>query len=271
MSNVGSALDTFPKLARANAERMARHVAIREKDLGIWQSHTWREYFERSRRIALGLASLGFARGDKTAIVGDNRPELYWAALATQALGGVPVPLYQDSIEKELAYIVDHAEARFAVAEDQEQVDKLLHVRAQCPRLEYIVYDDARGHARLLRARACSAWPSSRSAGEKFALGHPDVLRRRGRARARRRRRRDHLLHVGDHRRAQGRDAVPPKPDRRRRATPPRARGSARRRGDPVLPADGVGRRPHLLVRAVHRHRLHDRTARRARPPCCTT
>ena len=118
MSNEASSLDTFPKLARSNAERLGARVAIREKDLGIWQAYTWSQYFERSRRIALGLASLGFARGDKAAIVGDNRPELYWAALATQALGGVPVPLYQDSIEKELSYIVDHAEARFAVAED---------------------------------------------------------------------------------------------------------------------------------------------------------
>jgi long-chain acyl-CoA synthetase len=164
--------DTFPKLCRANAMRMADKVAIREKDLGIWQSHTWREYFERSRRIALGLASLGFARGDRTAIVGDNRPELYWATLATQALGGVPVPLYQDSIEKELAYIVDHAEARFAVAEDQEQVDKLLRVRAQCPRLEYIVYEDPRG-MRSYSEPSLLSLAELEERGDKFALGHP--------------------------------------------------------------------------------------------------
>jgi long-chain acyl-CoA synthetase len=137
--------DTFPKLARANAGRTPDKVAIREKDLGIWQSHTWRDYDAEARSIALGLASLGFARGDKTAIVGDNRPQLYWTVLATQCLGGVPVPLYQDSIEREMAYILDHSEARFAVVEDQEQVDKLLRVREQCPRLEYIVYDDPRG------------------------------------------------------------------------------------------------------------------------------
>ena len=130
-----SSADTFPKLVRLNAERFPQRIAIREKDYGIWQSYTWRDYFEQARLIALGLASLGFARGDKVAIVGDNRPQLYWAVLATQALGGVPVPIYQDSIEKELAYIADHAEVRFAVVEDQEQVDKLLHVKAQCPRL----------------------------------------------------------------------------------------------------------------------------------------
>ncbi len=137
--------DTFPKLARVNAERIPRKVAIREKDYGIWQSYTWAEYLEQARLIALGLASLGFDRGDKTAIVGDNRPQLYWSVLATQALGGVPVPLYQDSIEKEMQYVIDHAEAKFAIVEDQEQVDKLLNLKAQCSRLEYIIYDDPRG------------------------------------------------------------------------------------------------------------------------------
>jgi long-chain acyl-CoA synthetase len=137
--------DTFPKLVRLNAERLRRKVAIREKDYGIWQSSTWWDYYEQSRLIALGLASLGFARGDKAAIIGDNRPQLYWSVTAVQALGGIPVPIYQDSVEKEMQYILDHAEIRFAVVEDQEQVDKLLHVRAQCPRLEYVVYEDPRG------------------------------------------------------------------------------------------------------------------------------
>ena len=82
---------------------------------------------------------------ERTAIVGDNRPELYWAVCATQCLGGVPVPLYQDAIEKELGYILDHAEARVAVVEDQEQVDKLLELRAECPQLARLWYDDPRG------------------------------------------------------------------------------------------------------------------------------
>jgi long-chain acyl-CoA synthetase len=172
MSSVASSLDTFPKLVRHNAERLGSRVAVREKDLGIWQAYTWRDYHQRGRRIALGLASLGFARGDKTAVVGDNRPELYWAALATQALGGIPVPLYPDSIEKELTYIVDHAEARFAVAEDQEQVDKLLRVREQCPRLEVIVYDDPRG-LRAYSEPGLLSLAELEERGEKFALGHP--------------------------------------------------------------------------------------------------
>jgi long-chain acyl-CoA synthetase len=175
MSNAASSLDTFPKLARSNAERLGSRVAIREKDLGIWQSYTWRDYAERSRRIALGLASLGFARGDKTAIVGDNRPELYWAVLATQMLGGVPVPLYQDSIEKELTYIVDHAEARFAIAEDQEQVDKLLQVRTQCQRLEFIVYEETRG-MRAYSEPGLLSLAELEERGETFALAHPTHL-----------------------------------------------------------------------------------------------
>ena len=164
--------DTFPKLARVNAERIPRKVAIREKDYGIWQSYTWAEYLEQARLIALGLASLGFDRGDKTAIVGDNRPQLYWSVLATQALGGVPVPLYQDSIEKEMQYVIDHAEAKFAIVEDQEQVDKLLNLKAQCPRLEYIIYDDPRG-LRTYTEPFLISLQRLEELGKKFALDNP--------------------------------------------------------------------------------------------------
>ena len=169
---LGSDRDTFPKLVRDNAERFGSRVAIREKDYGIWQSYTWRDYFDQARLIALGLASLGFARGDKTAIVGDNRPQLYWSVMATQALGGVPVPIYQDSVEKEMQYILDHSEARFAVVEDQEQVDKLLHVKAQCPRLESIVYDDSRGMRGYSEPSLLSLTELAER-GRKFEVGHP--------------------------------------------------------------------------------------------------
>jgi len=169
------ARDTFPKLVRYDAERFPRKVAIREKDFGIWQSSTWADYLEQSRLIALGLASLGFARGDRTAIVGDNRPQLYWAMLATQAVGGIPVPLYQDSIEKEMQYVVDHAEARFAVVEDQEQVDKLLHVREQCRHLEYIIYDDPRG-MRNYSEPCLLSLAELQERGRKFAQDHPSYI-----------------------------------------------------------------------------------------------
>jgi long-chain acyl-CoA synthetase len=164
--------DTFPKLALQNAARWPDKVAIREKDLGIWLSYTWRNYCEQARLIALGLAALGFTRGNKTAVVGDNRPQLYWTMMATQALGGVPVPLYQDSIEKEMQFIVDHAEARFAVVEDQEQVDKLLHVKEQCPHLEYIIYDDPRGLRHYTQPFLVS-FERLQELGRKFAVENP--------------------------------------------------------------------------------------------------
>ena len=164
--------DTFPKLVRENARRIGGKVAIREKDFGIWQSYAWARYFDEARLIAHGLAALGFARGDRVAIVGDNRPELYWAIMAAQALGGVPVPIYQDSGEKETEYIVDHAEARFAVVEDQEQVDKLLSIRARCPRLAHIVYDDARG-MRAYSEPGLVSLAELRELGRKFEVGHP--------------------------------------------------------------------------------------------------
>jgi long-chain acyl-CoA synthetase len=166
-------LDTFPKLVRLNARRRPDKIAIREKDLGIWQVYTWSAYFDQARLIAQGLASLGFARGDRVAIIGDNRPQLYWAVMATQALGGVPVPIYQDSVEKEVEFVVDHAEARFAVVEDQEQVDKLLNVKARCPRLQHVVYDDPRGMRRYGDPCLMSL-AELQERGKKFEAGHPN-------------------------------------------------------------------------------------------------
>ncbi|MFQ5953628.1 MAG: AMP-binding protein [Kiloniellales bacterium] len=139
------ALDTFPKLLIDNATRRGERMAIREKDYGIWQSWTWRQVLDEVRALACGMASHGFERGDKIAIIGDNRPRLYWTMAAAQALGGIPVPVYQDSVADEMAYVVDHAEVRFAMAENQEQVDKLLEIKDRCPRVEHIFYDDRRG------------------------------------------------------------------------------------------------------------------------------
>jgi long-chain acyl-CoA synthetase len=164
--------DTFPKLIQSNAARFPDKVAVREKDYGIWQRYTWREYHEQGKLIALGLASLGFRRGDKIAIVGDNRPELYWSVFAAQALGGVPVPLYQDSIEKEMEFVIDHAEATFALVEDQEQVDKMLQVRERCPRLAHVIYDDPRG-LRAYSEPCLMSLAELEEAGRKFEIGHP--------------------------------------------------------------------------------------------------
>ena len=145
MSVTPKVLDTFPKLLHEQACRLHDQPAIREKDFGIWQTWSWYQVEQEVRLLAGGLASLGLKRGDRVATVGDNRPRLYWATCATQCLGGIPIPMYQDSVADELQYVLEHAEVRFAVAEDQEQVDKLLEVKARCPMLEGIIYDDPRG------------------------------------------------------------------------------------------------------------------------------
>jgi long-chain acyl-CoA synthetase len=136
---------TLPRYLLRNAQQHADRPAIREKDRGIWQTYTWRAYHDHVRDIALGLAALGFARGDKLSVIGDNRPRLYWAQVAAMCLGGVSVPVYQDAIAKELAYVLDHAEVAVIVAEDQEQVDKILALKDQLPALRLLVFEDARG------------------------------------------------------------------------------------------------------------------------------
>ena len=137
--------DTLPGLLAARAGRRPGQVALREKEFGIWQETTWAEYLARVRSFALGLADLGVARGDRIAIIGDNRPEWVIAELAAQSLGALPLGLYQDSIAPELARMLAAAEARVVVAEDQEQVDKVLEVRGRTSSLEHVVYYDPRG------------------------------------------------------------------------------------------------------------------------------
>jgi len=137
--------DTLPKLLQRNAEESPGAAGIREKTRGVWQTCDWATYRDRVRDFALGLASMGFARGDKLSVVGDNRPQLYMAQLASQALGGISVPVYQDSIASELVYVLNHAETAVIVAEDQEQVDKALSLKDKLPKLRWIVFDDPRG------------------------------------------------------------------------------------------------------------------------------
>ena len=140
-----SSLSTFPRLLKHHAQVRPNHPATREKDLGIWQTWTWSQVAEEVRAMACGLAELGFKRGDNLAIIGDNRPRLYWAMYAAQCLGGVPVPLYQDAVAAEMVFVLQDAGIKFAIVEDQEQVDKLLENMSQCPDLQHILYDDPRG------------------------------------------------------------------------------------------------------------------------------
>ncbi len=137
--------ETFPRLLFHHAQVRGPHPAMREKHLGIWQTWTWAEVAENVRALACGLAELGFKRGDNLAIIGDNRPRLYMTMAAVQSLGGVPVPLYQDAVANEMLFVLQDAGIRFAIVEDQEQVDKLLEVREQLPQLDHIIYDDPRG------------------------------------------------------------------------------------------------------------------------------
>lgn len=137
--------DTFPKLLFSHAEQRGNRPAMREKDLGIWQTWSWLEVSAEVRALALGLACQGFKRGDRLAVIGDNRPRLYMAIMAAQCMGGIPVPLYQDAAADEMAFVLADAEVSFAVVEDQEQVDKLLEIRDRLTTLRGIVYDDARG------------------------------------------------------------------------------------------------------------------------------
>ena len=141
----GDAVDTFPRLLLHHAAVRGDRPAVREKALGIWQTWTWAEEAAQVRAMACGLAAQGFKRGMNLAIIGDNRPRLYWAFAAAQALGGVPVPLYQDAVAQEMVFVLENAEIEYAIVEDQEQVDKLLETMERTPRLGHVYYDDPRG------------------------------------------------------------------------------------------------------------------------------
>ncbi len=145
MATGSGALDTFPKYLLQNAKKFGTRPAMRHKDYGIWQTWTWLQMLDEVRSFSLGLKDLGVKRGDKVAVVGSNRPRLYWTFPAVQALGGVPIPVYADSVAEEMVYVLQHAEVRLAVVQDQEQVDKLLSIKDQLPNLEYIIYDWQRG------------------------------------------------------------------------------------------------------------------------------
>ena len=145
MATVIDTRDTFPKLLMHHAQVRGERPAIREKDLGIWQTWTWKQFADEARYLACGLAEQGLKRGDHMALVGANRPRIYAAVAAAQCLGAIPVPLYQDAAAAEMAFPIQNAEIEHALAEDQEQVDKLLEILPQCPTLRHICYDDPRG------------------------------------------------------------------------------------------------------------------------------
>lgn len=129
--------DTFPKLLKRNCERWGdRKVAMRYKKFGIWWTYTWKDYYEQAKFFGLGLKSLGLGKGSKVSIMGDNAPEAFFAELGIQALGGIAVPFFTDVIPSELKYLIEHSDAIFSIADDQEQVDKFLQIKYELHQLK---------------------------------------------------------------------------------------------------------------------------------------
>jgi long-chain acyl-CoA synthetase len=140
---------TIPQLFYRQCKRYGSDkVAMREKEFGIWRPFTWQDYFDNVKYLCLGMVSLGLKRGDKVAMIGDNRPEGVWAEMAAMCAGAIPVWLFQDCMMEEVKYIVDHSDSSFFVGETQEEVDKALAIMTECPQLEYIIWDDPKGMRR---------------------------------------------------------------------------------------------------------------------------
>lgn len=168
--------DTFPKLLIDKAAEYGDYkVALREKEFGIWQSVTWRECLEHVKYFSLGLISLGLEPGDKIAIIGDNRPEWIYAELAAQAAGAISLGLYQDSVATELQYLIDFADVRFVVVEDQEQVDKILEIWDDLPKVQKTIYYDPKG-LRNYREPFLIHFPGVEQMGQAYEKDHPGLF-----------------------------------------------------------------------------------------------
>ncbi|MBP0600521.1 AMP-binding protein [Herbaspirillum sp. LeCh32-8] len=166
---------TFPRLLLAHAQTRGQRAAFREKDLGIWQATTWQQVADEVRAFACGLAALGFKRGMSLAIIGNNCPRLYWAMSAAQALGGMPVPLYQDAPAADMAYVLTDANVDFVMAEDQEQVDKVFEIKENLPRIAHVIYDDERGMRNYHQPELLS-FARVQELGRDYDRRHPDFF-----------------------------------------------------------------------------------------------
>lgn len=166
---------TFPQLLLEHAARRSAQPALRVKEYGIWQTTSWADLADQVRQMAGGMAAAGVQRDDHLVVVGENRPRLYAAMLAAQALGAVPIPLYQDAVSAEFVYPINNADVRFAVVEDQEQVDKLLEIRDQCPQLEKIWFDDPRG-LRNYEEPGLASMDDLQAQGQQHVERHPSFF-----------------------------------------------------------------------------------------------
>src|SRR5258708_220126 len=167
--------DTFPKLLLLHARERGLHPAIREKALGIWQSWSWQAVRDEIEALACGLAEAGLARGAHIAVIGANRPRLYWTLTAAQSLGAIPVPFYEDAVAQEMVYVFQDAEIAYAIVEDQEQADKLFEIMPQCPKLKHIWYDNARGLRHYSQPELAS-YEGLREGGRTWAAANPGFL-----------------------------------------------------------------------------------------------
>ncbi|MEO6016630.1 MAG: AMP-binding protein [Polaromonas sp.] len=175
-ASTSSGLATFPRLLLKHAAERPLAPAMREKEYGIWQAHSWAGMAQLVECIACGLHQAGLQRGEHMVIIGANRPRLYATMLAAQSLGAVPIPLYQDAVGAECVFPITNADVRFAVVEDQEQVDKLLDIRGQCPQLGQIIYDDPRG-LRNYAEPGLQSLEALLEKGRAFAAAQPDFFK----------------------------------------------------------------------------------------------
>ncbi|MFZ4478928.1 MAG: AMP-dependent synthetase/ligase, partial [Rhodoferax sp.] len=167
---------TFPQLLLDHAAQRPNEPAMREKEYGIWQALTWSDLATMVAQLACGLHQAGLRRGEHMVVIGANRPRLYATMLAVQSIGAIPVPLYQDAAAPECVFPLNNAEVRFAFAEDQEQVDKLLEIREDCPQLSNIYYDDPRG-LRNYEETGLASLDSLLEAGKAFAAQNTGFLK----------------------------------------------------------------------------------------------
>ena len=169
-------INTIPGLLKANYEKWGdNEVAIRDKDFGLWQEYTWKDSYEKVKYFCLGLTTLGFEPEDKVAVIGDNEPEWYWAAFATQTGRGMVVPQFTDAISEELKYSLDFADCKFVVARDQEQVDKILDIKDALPKIERVIYWYYKG-MRSYRDPFLSRFDQVVQAGVKYEEDHPGIF-----------------------------------------------------------------------------------------------
>lgn len=167
--------DTYPKFLIRNSKIWGDKVAVRRKNMGIWLNYTWKDCYEKVKHLCLGLVDLGLKPGDKVSLIGDDEPESFWAEAAIQAAGGVVVAMWSDSIPSEAAYIIKHSNSKFVIAEDQEQVDKILEIKNDIPEIQKLIYWDPKG-MRKYDDPILLSYDDLMKTGSKYVNTHPELF-----------------------------------------------------------------------------------------------